>query len=243
MEVKITQAVISAGGFGTRLRSFTNTAPKPMIPVLGKPILEWHIEQFKKHGVTNFLFTLHYLPEVITDYFGDGSSRDVKIDYVIEEKPLGSAGGIKLFQDKLRKRFYYIYGDIFSLMDYSAMAKNYATKESPFGMQRVKHTHNYSDADVAELDETCRFVGIHAKPHTEKYANAYRMRGAFILEKEICDYISEGASDLAKDVLPAVVAAGKNFYGYECDDYSKGIDTVEKLKEVGDYLRSKNISP
>jgi|SRR3989344_1329161 len=234
----IMQAVISAGGFGTRLKPFTDTAPKPMVPILGKPLLEWHVEQFKKHGVTEFFFTLHYLPEVIMDHFGDGSSRGIHIEYMIENTPLGSAGGIKLFEKKLDERFFYIYGDTFSLMDYSAMAQEYAKKRDPIGMQRMKKIDDYADADVAELDESGRFVAIHAKPHASKYPNAYRMRGSFILEKVICAFIPDGPSDLAKQVLPAALAAGKNFYGYECDDYSKGIDTVEKLKEVEDYLRT-----
>ena len=64
------------------------------------------------------------------------------------------------------------------------------------------------------------------------------MRGAFILEKAVCDYIPKGPADLGKEILPRIVAAGKNFYGYECDDYSKGVDTLEKLKEAEDHLRA-----
>ena len=77
----------------------------------------------------------------------------------------------------------------------------------------------------------------------EKYKNAYRLRGAFILEKAVCDFVPEGTSDLAKQVLPAVIDAGKNFYGYECADYSKGIDTLEKRDEVQAYLASQNGAP
>ncbi len=240
----ITQAILSAGGLGTRLRPFTDTAPKPMIPVMGKPVLEWHIEQFKKHGVKDFFITLHHLPRIVQDYFGDGSSRGVRIGYAVEKEPLGSAGGIKLFEERLEDRFYYIYGDTFSLMDYSAMAQSYASRVDPIGMQRVLRADDYADADIAEIDQAGRFTAIHGKPHTEKTQKAYRMRGAFILEKKICDFIQPHiATDLAKQTLPAVVEAGKNFYGYECDDYSKGIDTDLKLKEVEGYLRTHGIVP
>lgn len=228
----ITQVIIAAGGFGTRFKPFTDTAPKPMVPILGKPLLEWHILQFKKHGVTEFFFTLHYLPQVVMDYFGDGSKWGVRINYGIEETPQGSAGGIRLFRDRLADRFFYIYGDMFSLLDYSAMAQKYSEKENPVGMQRMKRTTDYADADVAEVDTEGRFVAIHKKPHTDIYANAHRMRGVFILEKEILDFVPEGMADLAKDVLPKVVGSKRNFYAYESDDYTKGIDTVEKLREV-----------
>lgn len=234
----IKQAIISAGGLGTRLRPTTDTMPKPMIPILGKPMLEWHVEQFKKFGVTEFFFTLHYLPQVVVGHFEDGSKFGVKISYFVEKEPLGSAGGIKMFNDRLDGLFYYIYGDTFSLMDYGKMADSYAQKKDPIGMQRMKKTDDYADADVAELDAGGRFVKIHGKPHSEKYPNAYRMRGAFILDKKILPYIPDSTPfDLGKQLLPKIVEAGENFYSYECDDYSKGIDTIEKWKEVEEYLK------
>jgi NDP-sugar pyrophosphorylase family protein len=236
----IKHAVISAGGFGTRLKPHTDTMPKPMLPIIGKPMLEWHAMQFAKHGVTDVFFTLHYLPDVVKEYFGDGKKFGIKTHYFVEETPLGSAGALKALEPELGNLFYYIYGDTFSLMDYSKMAEAYALKKDPIGMQRMKRTDDYADADVAELDADERFVGIHKKPHGEaKYPNAYRMRGAFILDKKILSYIPENtAFDLAKDVLPKALADGKNFYSYECDDYSKGIDTEEKYKEVEQYLKS-----
>jgi len=94
----IKQAIISAGGFGNRLRPTTDTMPKPMIPILGEPMLLWHVMQFKKHGVTEFFFTLHYLPEVVMNYFGDGSKFGVKMHYFVEQSPMGSAGAIKKFE-------------------------------------------------------------------------------------------------------------------------------------------------
>jgi len=232
----IKQAVISAGGLGTRLRPITSTMPKPMIPILGKPMLEWHVEQFKKHGVKEFFFTLHYLPEVVMDYFGDGSRFGIKINYFVEKEPLGSIGAIKKFEGQLDKIFYYIYGDTFSLLDYSKMFEEYTQKKNPIGMQLMKRTDDY-DADVAELDRDGRFVEIHSKPRTKKYPNAYRMRGVFIFDKEVLSYAPEDTVfDLGRELLPKLISAGENFYSYECDDYSKGIDTVEKLKEVITFL-------
>ena len=100
MKNKIKQAVISAGGFGTRLRPTTDTIPKPMLPIAGKPMLERNIEQFKKHGVTEFFLTLHYLPEVITDYFGDGARCGCTIAYLRERAPLGTGGPLSLLRER-----------------------------------------------------------------------------------------------------------------------------------------------
>ncbi|MDO8574547.1 MAG: nucleotidyltransferase family protein [bacterium] len=252
MSSVIKQAVILSAGLGTRLRPITDTVPKPMIPLLGKPMLEWNIEQFKRHGVTEFFLNLHYLPEVVKSYFNDGSKWGVKIHYNFEPEIRGTAGGVKGFSTgggsssgeeyNLGDVFYLIYGDMLSLVDYSKMAENFWAKDDPIGMQRTKKTNDYADADVAEVDENLKFIKIHPKPHVEKYVNAHRMRGVFIFKKEILSYIPENqAYEIGKQLLPSVVDQGKNFYGYECSEYSKGIDTIDKYQEVEEYLKSKQI--
>jgi NDP-sugar pyrophosphorylase family protein len=217
--------------------------PKPMVPVLGKPLLERHIEQFKKHGVTDFFFTLHYLPEAVVDYFGDGARHGVSIRYLIEKEPLGSAGALKEIEEELHPTFYFIYGDVLSFVDYSAMAEVYAGKDCPVGMQRMERTDSYEDADVAELQEDGSVVKIHGKPHDTRHENAYRMRGSFILDKNILAHVPKGvACDLGKELLPKAVAAGGRFYSYECDAFSCGIDTPEKLREAEAKVRSLGLS-
>jgi NDP-sugar pyrophosphorylase family protein len=234
----IRQAIISAGGFGTRLRPYTDTVPKPMLPVLGKPVLEWSVEQFKKAGVTEFFFTLHYLPEVVTDHFGDGSKFGVKINYFVEKEPLGEAGAIKKLEPQLDQLFYYIYGDMLTLVDYGKMSAAYATKKNPIGMERMERRDDYADADVAELDADGRFVAVHTKPHTQKYSSAYRTRGSFILDKRILAYLPEDQPfTLNRQLIPAAIAAGENFYAYECDEYSKAFDDLGKWKAVENYLK------
>ena len=239
----IKQAVILAAGLGTRLRPYTDTMPKPMIPILGKPMLQWNIEQFKKHGIMEFFINLHYLPDVIKNYFGDGSKFGVKITYNVEPIILGTAGGVKAFEDRLGDEFFLTYGDTLSLVDYSKMRAAWE-KLPPFaiGMQRMERTDAYGDADVAELDKSGAYMAIHAKPHSETYANAYRMRGVFILKKKILSFVPPGKSyEIGKQLLSDIVRRGEAFYSYECNDFSKGIDTLEKWKEVEAYLKSQEI--
>ena len=234
----IKQAVILCAGLGTRLRPLTDSMPKPMIQLLGKPLLEWNIEQFKKHGVTEFFINLYYLPDVIRDYFCDGAKWGVKINYFQEKEILGTAGGVKNFANMLDETFFLIYGDMLSLMDYIQMENEFAAYPDAIGMQRMQRTNNYADADVAELAKDGSFARIHPKPHSEKYPNAYRMKGVFILKKEILDFIPANTFyELGKQLLPDVVSRGKKFYSYECQDYTKGIDTMDKYQEVEEYLR------
>jgi NDP-sugar pyrophosphorylase family protein len=240
---KIKQAILLCGGLGTRLRPYTNTMSKQMIPINGNPLTEWNIRQFKKHGVTEFLINLYTKPEVMREYLGDGSKWGVKITYNLEKEPPGVAGSIKQFEPHIQDEFFVIYGDMLSLIDYSKMEAFWREKPAgAIGMQRMQKMEDYTDADVAELDANGKFVAIHPKPHTETYPNAYRMRGTFIMRKEILKYIpTDRYYEIGRDLLPDIISKGESFYSYECKDYSKGIDTVEKWKEVEEYLNKNSI--
>jgi NDP-sugar pyrophosphorylase family protein len=216
---------------------------KQMIPILGHPLTEWNIVQFKKHGVTEFLINLYTMPEVMRGYLGDGSKWGVKITYNLEKEPPGVAGSVKLFESYLDDEFFVIYGDMLSFIDYSKMEAAWRTLPAgAIGMQRVQKVSDYADADVAEIDAAGKFVAIHPKPHSETYPNAYRMRGTFIMKKDILKYHPGDAYyEIGRDLLPNAIRHGEAFYAYECDDYSKGIDTEEKWKEVEDYLQKQKM--
>lgn len=240
----IKQAVLLCGGKGTRLRPYTDVMSKQMLPVGGHPITEWNIAQFRKHGIREFFINLHTKPDVMRDYFGDGSKWGVNITFNHEPDTPGVAGSVKLFEDMLDDEFFVIYGDMVSLVDYSKMER--AWREKPpgaLGMQRMHKTDRYADADVAELDDHGRFIAIHPKPHSMTYPHAYRMRGVFIMKKEILSYVPRGIYyEIGRDLLPDIIRRGKAFYSYECDEYSKGFDTEEKWREVEAYLRDHGIT-
>jgi NDP-sugar pyrophosphorylase family protein len=123
------------------------------------------------------------------------------------------------------------------------MEQAWRKKPGAVGMQRMAQAMEYSDADVVELGGDGRIVTVHPKPHTTAYSNAYRMRGVFILRREILAGIPAGEHyEIGKDLLPSLIAEGKAFYGYVSRDYSKGIDTLDKWKEVEAYLRESGFS-
>lgn len=237
----IKQAIITAGGFGARLRPHTETTPKPMIPVLGKPMLQWRLEQFRKFGVTEFFFTLSYLPDAVTNYFGDGSKFGVKINYFLESEPLGTAGALRKIEDQLDPIFFYGYGDVIAGIDYEKMEAEYAGKADAIGMQHTQTSDDYSDADVVELDGSGKYIAIHPKPHAEKYPNPVaRMQGTFILDKKILTYIPvDKPSNFGNEVIPSVLAGGEHFYAYESDEYVAWIDTEEGWKKVEEEMRKR----
>jgi NDP-sugar pyrophosphorylase family protein len=233
----IRQACILCAGMGARLKPFTDLAPKPMLPLLGVPMIELNIKRFRQFGVTEFFVNLHYLPEVLTNYLGDGRRLGVRIHYHFEPELLGTAGGIKSFEDQLDEEFFLLYGDTFSNVNYGVMETVWRQKTRGIGMQTMIQTEDYADADVAELDERGRILAVHPKPHTSSYANAFRMRGVFILRREILRYVPAGTYfEIGRHLLPAVVAGGESFLGYVSSDFSKGIDTIAKWKEVEKQL-------
>jgi NDP-sugar pyrophosphorylase family protein len=240
----IKQAILLCGGEGTRLRPYTLEMSKQMLPILGTPLTEWNIVQFKKHGVTDFLINLYTKPDVMRNYLGDGSKWGVKITYNEEKTPPGTAGSMKLFEKYADDEFFVIYGDMLSFIDYTKMGKIW--REKPPGaiaMQRMQKMEEYKDADVAELDKDGKFLVIHAKPHTTTYPNAYRMRGAFIMKKKILSYVPmDKYWEIGRDLLPDVLKHGETVYAYECGEYSKAFDTREKWLEVEDYLKKNNIT-
>ena len=111
------QAVIMAGGFGTRLRPLSCNLPKPMVPVANRPMLYHIINLLKKHQITDIVMMLYYQPEVITDYFGDGSKFGVKLKYITPKADLGTAGSVRCAKDHLKDTFLVISGDVLTDID------------------------------------------------------------------------------------------------------------------------------
>jgi NDP-sugar pyrophosphorylase family protein len=238
----IHQAVVLCAGLGTRLRPFTDSAPKPMLPILGIPMIEWNLRRFLEYGVNQFFINLHYLPEPLVRHVGDGSQWGARVAYHYEPQILGTAGGLKSFEEQLEDEFFVIYGDIFSRVNYSVMESEWRERNNGIGMQRVRMAQNNVDADVVELDALCRVVAVHPKPHSQVYRNAYRMAGVFIMRREILSATPKDTySEIGKDMIPTILKMGRNFFGYLCDDYSKGIDTLEKQTEVESYLLQREI--
>ena len=183
--IMITQAVITAGGRGERLRPLTDSMPKVMIPLAGKPLLEHHIEHFKKYGVKEFFLTLYYMPDKITEYFGDGSKWGVKIFYHIEDVPLGDMCGINAFKDKLDERFFFIWGDLYGEVDYSKIDRYFSQLPGAIGIERIEKREYKPEADFVALDETMKMVGIYPKGSVAPSRPVHRLRGSSIFTKRI----------------------------------------------------------
>lgn len=214
------KAVIMAGGSGTRLRPLTCNLPKPMVPVANKPMSEHIVNLLKEHGFDEIVFTLHYLPDAIRDYFGDGSEFGVKISYSIEEgKPLGTAGCVKAIPDAMDSTFIVISGDSLTDMDLGAALKYHKEKKSKATLV-LKRVENPLDYGVVITDNDGRIQRFVEKPGASEIFSDTVNTGTYILEPEVMLYVVMGREqDFSNDLFPLLLLRNEPMYGYVADGY------------------------
>lgn len=235
------KAVIQAGGKGTRLWDITrDEIPKPMIPILGKPLLEWQIEKCKENGITEIILIIGHLGDRIREYFGDGSSWNVSVSYVEEREPLGTAGALYFLKDMVEDEdFLMVYGDVFWDIDVQRMLKYHREKHSLCTLFVHPNAHPF-DSDLIVQDESDRIVGIDSKHNVRDYwydnlVNA----GLYIINGQVCQRVVRPEKvDLEKQIFSHMIEGGEEIYGYRSPEYIKDAGTVERLSTVEEEVRS-----
>jgi dTDP-glucose pyrophosphorylase len=175
--------VIMAGGFGTRLRPYTEDRPKPMLPVAGKPMLEHIIERAHAEGFVNFIISLHYLGHIITDYFGDGAGLGVNINYIHEETPLGTAGALFLIDPRPEDSIIVTNGDVLTDVRYGEMLDFHLGQHAQATMAVSLHEWQHPFGVVRT--EGIEIVGFDEKPIHRSHVNA----GIYVLEPQVLDLL------------------------------------------------------
>lgn len=224
------KAVIMAGGKGTRLRPLTNTVPKPMVPLIDRPVLEYSLRLLKKNGISDVAITLGYLPEKITQYFGDGSRFGVRLRYYYEKEPLGTAGGVKQAEDFFDGAFLVLSGDAYTEVDLKNAIAFHTAKRSPFTL--IAQPHPYPEGlGTLEIDFENRITNFTEKPEVVK--PALINTGIYVMEREILRLIPDGPYDFGRQLLPRLTGRC-----YACVDYSywSDIGTLSSYYETNKYL-------
>lgn len=235
------QAVIMAGGKGTRLRSITNDEiPKPMASVAGKPILEWQFECLKKQGITDIILIIGHLGEKIREYFKDGSKFGLNIQYIEETMPLGTAGALSMLPPILTDDlFLLIFGDVLFDIDIERMKKYHIQKQAVATLFVHPNTHPF-DSDLVICDKDGKIEKFDSKHNVRNYwyhncVNA----GFYLMNKSICDYVPVGQKmDLEKELLSSLMEKEHDIYAYCSPEYIKDVGTVERIKKAEDELVS-----
>lgn len=234
------QAVIMAGGKGTRLWELThNEIPKPMAPIKGKPLLEWQVECLKRNGISNVIMVIGHLGNVIREYFGDGSKHGVYITYFEETIPLGTAGALSQLEDRLERDFLLVFGDILFDVDIQRMVKFHIANGSLATLFVHPNGHPF-DSDLVIVDKKNRVVKFDSK-HNERaywYKNCVNA-GLYVMHRDICQYIPKnGKTDLEKEVLAPLCVDNGRVYAYKSPEYVKDVGTVERIQSATKDLDS-----
>lgn len=224
-------AVIMAGGFGTRLRPITCNIPKPMVPVANIPMMEHIVTLLKKHDLKKICSILYFQPEQITRYFGDGSEFGVEMDYVMATADFGTAGSVKNAEEKLKgKPFIIISGDVLTDFDLTRALEFHRQKKAMATMVLTRVT-NPLEYGVVITDEEGKIVRFLEKPSWGEVFSDTINTGIYILEPEIFAHIPAQAEfDFSKNLFPLMVKEGLPLFGYIAEGYWKDIGDINEYR-------------
>lgn len=228
------KAAILAGGKGTRIGALFPDLPKPMIPVCGKPVLQWQVESLISQGINNITLIVGYQSEVICNHFGSGKKLGAKIEYIIEDEPLGTGGALSLLppEDTL-----ILFGDIFCDIDFSRFIAFHEKKQADVTLFVHPNSHPH-DSDVIVTDNQCKVLSWKSKKDKNRgdlrnLVNA----GLYILSQKALPTGKTVKYDLDHDLIIPQIADGK-VYAYRSAEYVKDMGTPERLRAVERDIKS-----
>lgn len=222
------QAILLAGGLGTRLRSVVSDRPKPMALIEGKPFMEYVVHELSKQGITEIIFAVGYKGSMVEEYFGDGSGFGVKVSYAYEEELLGTAGAIKNAGKLVTDEWFYVLNaDTFYQIDYSRLSKLKTEKDLDFGLV-LREVPDVSRYGKAQLQDGM-LVGFNEK--TSDPVPGTINGGIYLMSRELLCEIPDGKVSLENEMIPKWMAEGRRLGGFVNDGYFIDIGIPE------DYFR------
>jgi mannose-1-phosphate guanylyltransferase len=233
------QALILAGGEGTRLRPLTTTIPKPVVPLAGQPFISFMIEWLRRHGVDDVILACGFMADGVRGVLGDGSSLGVRLRYVEEPEPLGTGGALKYAEELLDERFFMLNGDVLTDIDLSAeLAQHVGTgARATLALYPVDDPSAYG---LVRRNEDLSVKQFLEKPSPEEIDTNLVNAGAYILERELLSGLAPAGTNISieRDVFPELV--GHGLYGYEASGYWMDIGTPERyLQATFDILEGR----
>jgi mannose-1-phosphate guanylyltransferase len=240
----LTQAVILVGGQGTRLKPLSDYLPKAMMPVLNRPFLEHAIVYLKKLGAIEVTLALSYLPESIRDYLGDGSNLGIRLNYTVEDNPLGTAGAVKHAEAYLNHTFAVLNGDIFTDLDITDMLTFHRQRKAQATIA-LTWVDNPSAFGIVETETNGRVSRFIEKPSPDRITTNWINAGIYILEPEILQHIPINTHYMfERGLFPRLLELGEPIYGYPFRGYWIDMGTPEKYWRLNcDLLLEKTTSP
>ncbi|MBN2099292.1 MAG: NDP-sugar synthase [Dehalococcoidia bacterium] len=226
------KAVLLVGGEGTRLRPLTCNTVKAMVPIVNRPFLQHLLGYLKSHGVDDIVVTLCYLPDRIENRFGNGSECGVKLAYVMEETPLGTAGAVKNAESHLDGAFFVFNGDIITNIDLQSMLSFHRKRNAvaTIALTPVENPSAYGVVETASDGRVKRFI---EKPPADQAPSNLINAGIYILEPTVLQGIPHGSHCMfERQLFPSLLSDGAAVFAYSTSDYWIDMGTPEKYRQV-----------
>jgi len=238
------RAMVLAAGLGTRLRPITYAIPKPLVPVLNRPVMEHSVRLIARHGFEEAIANLHWFPETIESHFGDGSDFGIELTYSHEQQLLGTAGGVRNVAEFLGDSFLVVAGDALTDLDFTAMREFHESHDGlvTLATKRVADTDEYG---VVIAGEDGRIQGFQEKPDPAEALSDLANTCIYMFRREVFDFFPEpgtskaagpddppGFADWAMDVFPALLENDIPFYSHEIDAYWNDVGNIDELRQA-----------
>lgn len=226
------QAVILAGGYGTRLGKLGQTTPKLLLPIGNKPLIDHLINSLKKAHCNSVIVCTGHLANKIKKYT-DQKNWGLEVRLSKEDKPLGTAGALHRVLDLLEDEFFVLYGDIYTTIDLGGMLRFHKRKKANATLAIHKSDHP-QDSTVVKIDKNQRIVSFKEKPgdNWKQYGNLTNI-ALYILKKDVVNFIpKDKKSDFAKDVFPIMLIKKQKMFGYITKEFAKDIGTWERYLKI-----------
>jgi NDP-sugar pyrophosphorylase family protein len=230
------KAVILSGGNATRLRPLTNNIQKTMLEMNNKPLLWYHINQLKLHGIKNIWFALHRFPESVINYFGNGSKHGIKVNYSVEKKALGTAGALKNPDSNIEKhlekeRFLVVYGDNLTNFNYSRLIGFHKDKKAFLTIGLYKSPEPWT-MGVVKTNKNGKVLKFIEKPTKEEITINTVSAGILVCEPDILQFIPDGFSDFGFDINPKLLRLKKPLFALNTGSYVQDTGTYQRLSKA-----------
>jgi mannose-1-phosphate guanylyltransferase / phosphomannomutase len=234
------KAVVMAGGEGSRLRPLTLGRPKPMVPLVNRPMLEHILLLLKRNGITDVVLTVQYMASFIQTQIGDGSDLGMNVTYSVEEHPLGTAGSVRQAAESLQDTFVVISGD--ALTDFNLRSiVDYHHEKSAMATLTLYRVTNPLEYGVVVTGDGGRVRQFQEKPSWSEVVTDTINTGIYVLEPSIFEYYEPGQIfDFSKDLFPLLLREDKPMYGYVAEGYWTDVGSIEEyVRATRDVLAGK----
>jgi len=226
------KAVIMAGGFGTRIQPLTSNIPKPMIPLANRPIMLHIVELLKKHGISEMVMLLYHQPDIVKNFFRDGSDFGIKIEYVTPLQDMGTAGAVKCAEKLLGERFLVISGDLLTDFNLKKII-DFHTEHRAMATITLTSVKDPLQFGVVITDKEKRITQFLEKPGWGEVISDTINTGVYVLEPEIFRYIPEGENfDFSHDLFPLMLNNKDPLFGYPVKGYWRDIGNTDSYREA-----------